>query len=59
MNIKGIGFGSLDWIHLARVRDEWRACEYGNEPSGSIQVGDVMTSRVTVSLSRRTQLHFG
>jgi hypothetical protein len=25
MDLRGIGFGVADWIHLAQVRDRWRA----------------------------------
>jgi hypothetical protein len=30
------GWGDMDWIDLAHVRDQWRAVvKHGNEPSGS------------------------
>jgi hypothetical protein len=29
-------FTVVEWIHLAQVRDMWRACEHGSDPSGSI-----------------------
>ena len=32
-------------------------CECGNEPSGSVKCGEVLTSWEVVSLSRRTLLH--
>jgi hypothetical protein len=34
-----IGFGDVDWIHLAQDRDRWRvlSCEHGDKPSGSIK----------------------
>jgi hypothetical protein len=25
MNIRGIGYESVDWIHLAQDKDQWRA----------------------------------
>jgi hypothetical protein len=25
MDLRGIGFGDVDWIHLAQERDRWRA----------------------------------
>jgi hypothetical protein len=33
----------VDWIHVARDRDQWRGCcEHGNEPSGSIKGGEFL-----------------
>jgi hypothetical protein len=43
----------MDWIGLAQDRDRWRACEYNNEPWGSIKCA----SRGHVSFSGRTLLH--
>jgi hypothetical protein len=41
MDIREIGFGDVDWIHLAHVRDRWRVSyEHGDEPSGSIKCGE-------------------
>jgi hypothetical protein len=35
INVREIGWGGTDWIHLAEDREEWRgSCEHGNEPSG-------------------------
>jgi len=34
-------------------------CECGNEPSGSIKCGELLTSKEPVSFSRRTVLHGG
>jgi hypothetical protein len=32
----------MDWIDLARDRDQWRgSCEHGNESSGSIKCWEV------------------
>jgi hypothetical protein len=36
MDLAEIGFGDVDWIHLAQDRDR-SSCEYGNEPLGSIK----------------------
>jgi hypothetical protein len=33
------------------------SCEHGNEPLGSIKVGDFLTNWVTISFSRRTLFH--
>jgi hypothetical protein len=41
----------FNWIHLAGC------CDHINEPSSFIQGGDLLTSRVTVSFSRRTLPH--
>jgi hypothetical protein len=37
MDLREIGWGGMDWIHLAQDRDQWRPCEHDNEPSGSIK----------------------
>jgi hypothetical protein len=34
MDLREIGWGSVDWIQLAQDRDRG-SCEYGDEPSGS------------------------
>jgi hypothetical protein len=40
MDLKEIGWESVDWIYLAQDRDQWLDfCEHGNEPSGSIKYG--------------------
>ena len=46
-----VGCGGMDWIELAQVR------ECGNEPSGSKNAGNFLTSLKPVSVSRRTLLH--
>jgi hypothetical protein len=33
-DLREIGFGDVDWIHLAQAG----SCEHGNEPSGSINI---------------------
>jgi hypothetical protein len=35
------------------------SCALGNKPSGSLKVGNLLTSQVTISFSRRTVLHGG
>jgi hypothetical protein len=35
MNLREIGWGSVDWIQLAQDRDRWRAVVNSDEPSGS------------------------
>jgi hypothetical protein len=43
MDLGGIEWDGMDWIHLAQDRDQWRACcEHGNEPSGSIKCWEVL-----------------
>jgi hypothetical protein len=42
MDLREIGFGDVDWIHLDQDRDS--CCEHGDEPSGSINAGYFLTS---------------
>jgi hypothetical protein len=42
MNLGEIGFGDVDWIHLAQDRDMWRALVNGDEASGSIKCGEFL-----------------
>jgi hypothetical protein len=35
MDLREIGWGSMDWIHLPQERDQWHFCDHGNEFSGS------------------------
>jgi hypothetical protein len=37
LDLREIGWGSVDWTQLAQDRDRWGggSCEYGDEPSGS------------------------
>jgi hypothetical protein len=40
MALGEIGLGGMDWIDLSQ--DKWRAiCEFGNEPTGSIECWQV------------------
>jgi len=43
-----IGWEGMDWMHLAWDRDQWQAL---------VNVGNFLTSLVTVSFSKRTPLH--
>jgi hypothetical protein len=36
MDLTEIGWGGMDWIHLAQDRDQWRALMNRVELSGSI-----------------------
>jgi hypothetical protein len=42
MDLREIGFGDMDWIHLAQDRQVAGSCEHGNEPSGSIKCGEFL-----------------
>jgi hypothetical protein len=42
MDLREMGWGGMDWLDLAQDRDQWNACVYGNEPSGSIKCWDVL-----------------
>ena len=42
MDLQEVGLGYEDWIGLAQDRDRWRACECGEEPSGSIKRGEFL-----------------
>jgi hypothetical protein len=39
MDLREIGWDGMDWIELAKDRDQWRAlCEHGDEPSVSLKL---------------------
>jgi hypothetical protein len=42
IDLREIEWGGMDWISLAEDRDQRRACEHGNEPSGSIKFWEVL-----------------
>jgi len=47
MGVQEVGRGCRDWMELARDRDRWQVagtCEYGDEPSGSKNAGNFLTS---------------
>jgi hypothetical protein len=43
MYLRERGFGGMNWIDLAQVRNQWGGgfCEHGNEPSGFIKCWEV------------------
>jgi hypothetical protein len=57
MNFREIGWGSMDWIHLAQDRDEWRVL--ANTVINlriSENVGKSLSGCSTGSFSRRATL---
>jgi hypothetical protein len=42
MDLREVGWGGVDWIDLAHVRDRCRARVYGDEPWGSIKCGEFL-----------------
>ena len=44
MDLQEVGEGCEDWIELAQDRDRAGICEYGDEPSGSKNAGNFLTS---------------
>ena len=45
MDLQEVGGGCEDWMELAQDGDRWRAtCGYGDEPSGSKNAGNFLTS---------------
>ena len=44
MDLQEVGGGCGDWMELAQDRDRWRALEYDEEPSGSKNAGNFLTS---------------
>ena len=46
MDLQEVGGGCGDWMELAQYRDGQVAgtCEYGDEPSGSKNLGNFLTS---------------
>jgi len=58
MDLKGVGFGGVDWIELAQGRDMWRAVVSAVMNLWVPQnTGNFLTSCKPVSFSRRTLLH--
>jgi hypothetical protein len=41
MDLREMGIDGAKCIQLAQDRVQWRACEHGNEPSGSIRKRDI------------------
>ena len=45
MDLQDVEGGCGDWMDLAQDRDRWPGtCEYGDEPSGSKNAGNFLTS---------------
>jgi hypothetical protein len=42
MDLREVGWGGVDWIHLAQDRQVAGSCVYGDEPSGSIKCGEFL-----------------
>jgi len=43
MELQEVGCGYMDWIGVAQDMERWgEACEYGNEPSGSVKCGEIL-----------------
>jgi hypothetical protein len=43
MDLREKGWGDMDSMRLAQDRDQLRAfCEYGNEPSGSMEYWEIL-----------------
>jgi hypothetical protein len=36
MDLREIGWDGIDWIELVQGRDQWTACEHGDESPGFI-----------------------
>jgi hypothetical protein len=54
MDLQEVGGSCGDWMELAQEWDRWRApCEYDEEPSGSKNVGNFLTSCRTSSLLKK------
>jgi hypothetical protein len=58
LDLGGIGWGGVDWIGLARVRDQWRIL-MNTIKNVRVQqnVGHFLRSITTGALSRRVQHH--
>jgi hypothetical protein len=44
MDLQEVGGGCADWMELAQDRNVAGTCEYGEEPSGSKNAGNFLTS---------------
>jgi hypothetical protein len=52
------GLKIVNWIQVAQERLKWHAfCESGNEPSGSIKVGRILTNWDIMNFSRKALYH--
>jgi len=58
MDIREMGWEGVDWIHLAQDRDQWQALvNMVRYLWVTLNVGNFLTSQVTLSFSRGTLLH--
>jgi hypothetical protein len=58
MGFQETGCEVVDWIHLAQDRDKWQALlNMVMNLRVPKEAGDFLTSRMTISFSRRTLLH--
>jgi hypothetical protein len=58
MDLREIGWGSMDWIDLAQDRDRWRALENTVMTLRvPYNIGKFLSSCTTGGFSRRAQLH--
>jgi hypothetical protein len=56
MNLREIKLGGMDWINLAKDRDQWRAL-VNTVMSLRVTFGKFFSSCATGGFSRRAQLH--
>jgi hypothetical protein len=42
MGLRELGWGGMDWIHLAQDRNRWRALMNNNEPTDSVKCWEVV-----------------
>jgi len=57
MDLQEVGCGGVDWIEMAQNRQVSGTCECGNEPSGSINAENFLTSCKPFSFSIKTLLY--
>jgi hypothetical protein len=58
MDLRETELDGKDWIHLAQDMGQWQALvDKGNEPSGYINAGKLLSICRTGGCSRRVQLH--
>jgi hypothetical protein len=58
MDLREIGWGAMDWIHLAQDRDHWRAIvKKVMNLWIPLNIGKFLSGWATVGFSRMAQLH--